>query len=362
MIGVTLWQYLFRRYVVITCWFIIGILVIIYMIDFTEFAGRASGLPGYTLGLGALLSIMRLPSILLQTMPFIILFASISALLVLNRKYELVIARSAGISAWQFLLPMCAASLLIGLLMIMLVNPLSSVALAKVQELEFSIGMQGGTIGTFERPPWMRERTGERVTMIGAERVARGGSLLGDATFVRFDENGTIFERIDAATATLGDGQWLLNDAVRTVPGATSENVATLTINTNLRPDLVEESLAPPESISFFQLPRKIKVARTVGLGANAFAMQYQSLLALPFLLVAMTLIAATVSLKFVRSGQSGTVILAGILAGFLLYVVTVLARSFGAVGAVPPLTAAWLPVIVAFALGITVLLHREDG
>jgi len=103
-------------------------------------------------------------------------------------------------------------------------------------------------------------------------------------------------------------------------------------------------------------------VARSFGLGANAFAVQYQSLLALPLLLVAMTLIAATVSLRFIRFGQSGAVILAGILAGFLLYVVSVLAKAFGTAGAVPPFVAAWLPVIIAMALGVTVLLHKEDG
>jgi lipopolysaccharide export system permease protein len=55
-------------------------------------------------------------------------------------------------------------------------------------------------------------------------------------------------------------------------------------------------------------------------------------------------------------------VILGGVVAGFVLYVVSVLVRTFGASGAIPPVVAAWLPVVVAFALGITVLLHKEDG
>lgn len=155
---------------------------------------------------------------------------------------------------------------------------------------------------------------------------------------------------------------WILSNAKRMRWTGLPEPLERVEVKTNLKPEFVEESLASPQSISFFDLPRKIEVARSFGLGANAFAMQYQSLLALPLLLVAMTLIAATVSLKFIRFGQSGTVILAGILAGFLLYVVTVLAKSFGTAGAVPPFVAAWLPVIIASALGVTVLLHKEDG
>lgn len=362
MIGFTLWRYLFKRYVLMTFWFILGILTIVYMVDFTEFSSRASSLPGYTLGLGALLSALRLPNFMQQTIPFVILFSSISVLLVLNKKYELVIARSAGISAWQFLMPLCAASLLMGIMTTTVVNPFSSYALAKVHELELGLGLQRGTVGTIERPPWVRQRTVEGITIIGAKRIARRGLLLGGATFIRFDEKGSISERLDASRATLTNGNWELKNIVKTTPDGAPEKIDEMSVKTNMRPEFVEESLASPQSISFFELPRKIEVARTFGLGANAFAMQYQSLLALPLLLVAMTLIAATVSLKFIRSGQSGTVILAGILAGFLLYVVTVLAKSFGTVGAVPPVAAAWLPVIAASAFGVTVLLHKEDG
>ena len=98
-------------------------------------------------------------------------------------------------------------------------------------------------------------------------------------------------------------------------------------------PEFVQERLARPETIPFFELPAKIEVARSFGLRANAFAMQFHSLVALPLLLVAMTLIAATVSMRFARMGQSATMILGGIVAGFLLYVVSVLVKAFGTCG-----------------------------
>ena len=79
-------------------------------------------------------------------------------------------------------------------------------------------------------------------------------------------------------------------------------------------------------------------------------------------IMVAMTLIAACVSLKFSRFNQSRAVILGGILSGFMLYVVTVLVKAFGSSGVVPPFVAVWLPVVVAMSLGATILLHQEDG
>jgi len=362
MIGPTLWWYLFRRYLVMTGWFVLGVLVIIYMVDFSEFSDRAGALAGYSMQMGLVLSALRLPNIFQATAPFIILFSSMSVLIVLNRKYELVVARAAGVSAWQFLMPLCAASFLIGIVMVAAVNPLSSHALSLVEEIEVNMGIRQGSVGAIKRTPWIRQRTDEGVTIIGAKNVARRGLLLGDASFIRLDDDGAIDERIDSRVATLGDGHWVLRDARRVSQDGPSEAVERMEIKTNLKPEFVEESLAPAESISFFELPQKIEAARSFGLGANAFSMQYQSLLALPLMLVAMTLIAATVSLRFIRFGQSGTTVLAGVLAGFLLYVVTVLAKAFGTASVVPPFVAAWLPVIVALALGVTVLLHKEDG
>jgi lipopolysaccharide export system permease protein len=84
--------------------------------------------------------------------------------------------------------------------------------------------------------------------------------------------------------------------------------------------------------------------------------------LAQPILLLAMVLIAAIVSLRFSRSKDLGQMILAGIGVGFVLYVITKIARDLGGAGIVPAPLAAWLPAIVATLIGITVLLHLEDG
>lgn len=54
--------------------------------------------------------------------------------------------------------------------------------------------------------------------------------------------------------------------------------------------------------------------------------------------------------------------ILGGVLAGFLLYVVSVLAEVFGGAGLVPPIMAAWSPVIVTMFYGVAFLLSKEDG
>jgi lipopolysaccharide export system permease protein len=209
--------------------------------------------------------------------------------------------------------------------------------------------------------PWIRQKTSSGDTIIGARAILNQGLEMADAVFFILSPQGDIVERKDAARAYLRDGHWELQD-VKSFKDGTIRSVASDQVATNLRPEFVQERLARPETIPFYDLPGKIEVARSFGLKANAFAMQFDSLVALPFLLVAMTLIAATVSMRFARMGQSVTMILGGVVAGFLLYVVSVLVKAFGVAGFVPTAVAAWVPVVVAMFFGVTFLLYKEDG
>jgi lipopolysaccharide export system permease protein len=362
MIGRTLFFYFFRRYVLILTQFFIGVMVIAYLVDFTEFSRRVGGLPNYTIGGGLMMSALKMPLILQTAMPFVILFSAMATLMTLNRKYELVIARSAGVSAWQFLAPMALASLLVGIVTITVLNPAAARALAYAEELETTFRGKAAESRDVQRLPWLSQKTEEGTTIIGAKKTARRGLLLSDATLIRLDPDGSIAERLDARQAVLEDGGWQLQDVTRYGRNGERETLKNATVKSGLEPEVVEERFARPEAIPMFELRRKIEAARAFGLSADAFSMRYHSLLALPALLVAMTLIAATVSMRFVRLGQSAPMILSGVLAGFLLYVVSVLVKAFGSAGFVPPPLAAWFPVLVAGLVGVTFLLHKEDG
>jgi lipopolysaccharide export system permease protein len=360
--GWTLGRYFFFRYATITLWFFLGIFALIFLIDFTELTSRTARLPGFTYQIALAISALRVPMLVLQMVPFVALFAAMATLVSLNRKYELVIARSAGISAWQFLLPACIGALIFGILAVGVMNPIAAYGLSRSQLIESDLRSGSSNEVSASSTPWIRQKTSQGDTIIGARAILSQGLEMADATFFQLDEGGEIFARKDARRAYLRDGYWELVDVKVLGSDGTLSTQALDRIPTDLKPEFVQERLAEPETIPFYELPRKIEVARSFGAKANAFAMQFDSLLALPFLLVAMTLIAATVSMRFARMGQSGTMILGGVVAGFLLYVVSVLVKAFGVAGFVPPFVAAWFPVVVAMFFGVTFLLYKEDG
>lgn len=158
MIGWTLGRYFFIRYVQITFYFLLGIFALSLLLDFTENASKLSNLPDYSVWAALGLSAMRVPFIMQQMIPFVALFSAMATLISLNRKYELVVARSVGVSAWQFLLPACFGAFLFGLATIFILNPFAAYGFAKADEIASTWKTGKTTDVSALRDPWLRQR------------------------------------------------------------------------------------------------------------------------------------------------------------------------------------------------------------
>jgi lipopolysaccharide export system permease protein len=362
MIFSTLWRYFFLRYIVTAFWFLLGVSAIIFLADFSETTRRLSGLAEFSVFGAFGMTALRLPSILQQTIPTLSLFIGMTVLIALNRRYELVVTRAAGISVWQFVSPFVMGAFLLGMLGLLVINPLAAWGQRESISMEATWRQASNRAKASKFVPWIRQISGDEDIIIGAKSYRANGTELIDVVLFHFDKSGNVTMRQDARTAKLEDGYWLLNDVLENRPGEIPVRQPTAQVRTNLKQEYIQETLEQPETVAFFDLSRKIEISRSFGISTKALETQFHSLLSLPILLVAMTLIAATVSLKFSRFAQSRSMILGGIVSGFVLYVVSVLVKAFGSSGAIPPFVAVWIPVIVATALGATILLHQEDG
>jgi lipopolysaccharide export system permease protein len=359
----TLSFYFARHFARIVFWLFVLILFVIALASLLEFLSRAfKGDAVFGLDL-ALLALFRVPSVSEDTLPFVVLYGSIAAFIIANRRLEVVIARAAGVSAWQFLLPATAVGLLFGILATTVYNPVSSALLARSNQLISDVFVKKSAAPSpTDRPVWMQQSGKGVDSIIGALRSFNDGLGLNGVTAYVFDTAGGFRERVDAATAQYASGAWQLQNATVTASGSAPKEVDTYSLPTDLSPTAVQQAFLPVESVSFWMLPSLAAAARRAGVPADGYDLQFQILLARPILLLAMVLIAANVSLRFSRSKSLAAMILTGVGVGFMLYVVMTISQDLGSGGVVPPLFAAWLPAIVAVLVGTTVLLHLEDG
>ena len=363
MIPKTLSRYFAMRFLGSVIGSFLGVVALAAMIDFVELMRRGEDWPNATAWLLAKISMYRVPQLTERIMPFSVLVGAMSCYLTLSRRLELIVARAAGVSAWQFVAPAMIAAFIFGTVATTVYNPISAMLHERSKRLEAD--MQGENLSALQQSTsgfWVRQKSRDGAAIINASTSREQGAQLGGVSVYTFDNPGHFQERIEAKNAALQDGYWQLEDARLYASGKAPDLEATYRLPTNLTLEQVRESFATPETVPFWQLPTYIELADRAGLLAAGYRLQYQQLLARPFLLAAMVLLAASVSLRFFRFGGVQKMVVSGISAGFLLFVLSKITEDMSKSELMSPVAAAWIPVVIGGLSGFVALLYQEDG
>lgn len=338
-------------------------LVLIFFVDFIEMLRRAGNYGGVPALLLVWITLLRLPSFSEFTIPFSALIGTMAVFLMLSRSSELIVVRAAGVSVWQFMMPAIIVAFILGIAAITLYNPLAAASRGEAERLyTAAFGRDDSILKTKNAGAWLRQDGADGPSVIHALEVGNQGLELGDVIVFQYAPDQSVVERIAAKKAVLKDGRWELEHATVSASGQEPVTYDHYVVSTYLTPAQVRDSLGTVFSISFWQLPTFIEIADKAGLPATQYRVQYQLLLSRPFLLVAMVLIAATCSLRGFRFGNIQMHALTGLSAGFAFFILSEVSRNFAMAGLTSAVAAAWIPVVMAASIALTILLYKEDG
>src|SRR3954471_12276984 len=141
---VTLSRYISRQFLMSVTGMLLALAGLVAMFDFIELLRRSASKPEATFGLVSEIAALRLPYIGMQILPFAVLLGGILCFWRLTRSSELIVARAAGVSAWEFLAAPTACAFLFGALAIAAISPVSSVMLARAEALDNTYLRSGG--------------------------------------------------------------------------------------------------------------------------------------------------------------------------------------------------------------------------
>ena len=358
----TLYRYIgrvFAGYVALMLGLLLGIVL---LFDTLELFRRASKKADMDIIAVLQMSLLKLPEVGQQIVPLAILFGAMYAFWKLTRSHELVVARAAGVSAWQFLLPPLFLGLAFGAVKITTINPISAVLIGEFTEREnqYFRGQTSG-IDLAGSGLWLRQASDTGETIIHAEAIDPDTMVITNAVALFFEGN-QFMGRLDAFQGQLVDGRWVFPDAWINEPGRTPQPVISYQIETDITGDAIEESFASPDQISFWALPGYIKTLEDTGFSAIRTRLHFYSLLAEPLLFAGMVLIAAAFSLRPPRRGGTLVLVAGGLATGFTFFFLRDLAQALGTSETIPPIVAASIPAICSVLTGLAGLLQSEDG
>ena len=344
-------------------------LVLVFVIDGVE---QAQFLSPYNLsGLEVLnLIALRMPQFLLKIFPLVLMLASLSTFVGLSRSSELVVMRASGQSALKILMIPVMATVIIGIFATTVFNPLVAASIRRTDALlaEYNVGGQS-LVSLGAKGIWLRQGGDESQFVIQADRTSFNGSILYKVNLFEFDLDGSLTRRIQAESARLDAGEWLMRSGTEwrfDYSGGEAISAAhpfeERSLATSLTSQEILEKFASPQAVPIWELPALIERLNEAGFASQRQSLFLQSELARPLLVVAMVLIGAGFSMRHARFGQTGLMVLIAVFSAFLLYALKSVAEALGAAYEIPIELAAWGPPAAGILLTMGLLLHLEDG
>ncbi len=346
-----------------------GVIVsVIFLADLFELLRKSAGKENIQLYRIIEMAFLRLPEMAQKISPFAILIGGIMSLTKLSKTSELIVARSIGMSVWQFTMPSILVSVALGFFILMVFNPLAATLLARYEQLEARLfSGKASILAVSSSGLWLKQSDkapdGSQIEkIIHAMRISQRDMMLYEVIIFSFDENDRLIQRVDAETAKLEEGAWQVSKALITSPNSPANRLDELKIPTNMTNSELQDSFSSPETLSFWELTGFIKTLEKAGFSALKHRLHWNSLLSLPIMFASMILIAASFALRVKRGKKVGVIIGSGIFTGFIIYFLSDLIHALGLSGAMPVAVAAWTPPLVTLLIGVATLLHYEDG
>lgn len=360
----TLFQYIAWRTLIAVGGLFAVLSALVLLVDLIENLRFMEKVPDGTFGLALSMTLLRAPSLAQTLIPFVFLFGSIWMFHQLNKRSEISVMRSAGLSVWRLLAPAALIAALSGIVIITTLDPISARLYAHAETLKHrKQGADQNLVRIFGDGIWLRQHNNDGQLIINASNYDDERGALEKVTIWRFDADNALLERIDAAEAFLSGRTLELHDARLRSPESDQGSYTPIyAVRTSLTAANLRERVAAPETLSIWRLPRFIILAEAAGVPTIRYNMRFHDLCSTPLKLLAMVLIAAAFSMRPARSGGAMKLAILSVFAGFGLYILAEISTAMGESGLAPEALAAWIPALVASLAAVTALLHFEDG
>ena len=292
----------------------------------------------------------------IKTLPVTVLMGAILGLADLKARHELTVIKASGISIWRAVRAPTAVLLLVSFVISIGAETVST-------QINRDLYPTPPGLAALLTPPgeiWLEQEGDGAKYVILARAMAPGGTELNDVTL--FHMGKSEIPRLDAPVAVLENGKWRMPVAQARTPDRPPYTVYNYEVPTRSTAAEISLKLASVEDMTFFDIVELLGKGVADPLVKSAATMRLFKLLALPLVLSGSLFIAFAFTAGYRRGTSLGPSVLYGIVLGFVVFVITEMADRAGSTGVLDPTFAAVGPALVAIVIGVTVLLHKEDG
>lgn len=298
--------------------------------------------------------LLKIPFMVSEFMPIIVLVGSSVYLIELSRHHEMVALRAAGLGINKLLTPLLMVATLAALLSFIIgewVTPTTNKRLDTIERIHIQHKQT-----TNQGIQWLKdEHRFFRLTPLGDNNFA--------LTMLETDLQGSWIKRIDSSKAQYNNGTWQLSDVHISTPskrqGMQMQQHDTFNITSSAGPEATV--LPKPRYMHASQLYQYIRNLEHAGLSNSAYSYALHKKFSAPLSCLLMVILAAALCLHSGdRNSRASWGLVLTIALGLSYYILSNASYLLANAEHLPASYAAWLPSLVFGGLAMFLLLKKE--
>jgi lipopolysaccharide export system permease protein len=301
-------------------------------------------------------TVLKIPNVLINLFPFIVLFAGIVFYLKIYNHNEVISLRVMGYSNIQIILIPALTSFVIGYVIVFLIVPFSSSMLRYYEDLRSEYNETKNLVFVNETGIWILDKNEKEKNIIRIEKINKDFSVVSQITIYNYDASNNFIRRIDATEGTIKDKNWLLNK-VNIISINKKNNKDNYLNNYNYTSNVniseLKNVYKNTDTTSLLDINKEMLILEDKGYSTIDLRIRYQKLISFPIYLLAMSILSGLMIINLGKTSNYLKYGSYGVIISIIIYFLNDLSITIAKSGIISVDFSVWIPIFLIILINL---------
>jgi lipopolysaccharide export system permease protein len=301
-------------------------------------------------------TILKIPNVLINLFPFIVLFGGIVFYLKIYNHNEVISLRVMGYSNMQIILIPALTSFIIGYIIVFLIVPFSSSMLRYYEDIRSEYNDTKNLVFVNETGIWILDKNEKEKNIIRIEKINKDFSVISQITIYNYDSSNNFIKRIDATEGFIKDKNWQLNK-VHIISSNKKSNKENYLNNynyiSNVNISELKNVYKNTDTTSLLDINKEMSILEDKGYSTIDLRIRYQKLISFPIYLLAMSILSGLMIINLGKTSNYLKYGSYGVIISIIIYFLNDLSITIAKSGIISVDFSVWIPIFLIILINL---------
>jgi lipopolysaccharide export system permease protein len=301
-------------------------------------------------------TILKIPNVLINLFPFIVLFGGIVFYLKIYNHNEVISLRVMGYSNIQIILIPALTSFVIGYIIVFLIVPISSSMLRYYENLRSEYNETKNLVFVNETGIWILDKNEKEKNIIRIEKISKDFSVASQITIYNYDSSNNFIKRIDATEGIIKDKNWQLNK-VHIISSNKKNNKENFLNNYNYTSNInineLKNVYKNTDTTSLLNINKEMSMLENKGYSNIDLRIRYQKLISFPIYLLAMSILSGLMIINLGKTSSYLKYGSYGVIISIIIYFLNDLSITIAKSDIISVDFSVWIPIFLIILINL---------